>query len=343
MQSRVPAANKKVGVCYAVTDDGLELPVIDVTHPAFALSIGEPEVARLLQEHAREVESRAKVPACLQRLMLGIMQKQSRLMRGINAAAGGYMSGMNTYIMKLGPDNLDRSFASGIDRQIAVSFPALTIRLRLQDVAHLLADGLIPALENDARGTLHLLNIGGGPSIDSLNALILIQKEHPKLLTGRQIFVHSLDPDTAGPSFGRRALAALQAEGAPLHGLEVWFDHVDYDWSIPSTLQKLVGTFDVGRALVVASSEGALFEYGSDSEITHNLQMLHSITPAATIVAGSVTRADEMGVLLNAGSAAALQLRGLEAFTSLARSAGWTIDAVIDRPISHNIRLKKKG
>jgi len=33
MMPRVPELNKKPGVCYAVTDDGLDLPVIDLTHP----------------------------------------------------------------------------------------------------------------------------------------------------------------------------------------------------------------------------------------------------------------------------------------------------------------------
>ena len=36
MLPKIPEQNKKPGVCYAVTDDGLELPVIDITHPAFA-------------------------------------------------------------------------------------------------------------------------------------------------------------------------------------------------------------------------------------------------------------------------------------------------------------------
>jgi hypothetical protein len=28
----IPENNKKPGVCYAVTEDGLELPVVDITH-----------------------------------------------------------------------------------------------------------------------------------------------------------------------------------------------------------------------------------------------------------------------------------------------------------------------
>ena len=99
-----------------------------------------------------------------------------------------------------------------------------------------------------------------------------------------------------------------------------------------------------GENIFAASSEGALFEYGSDDDISSNLQALFDITPADTIVAGSVTRADELGLKLNGngiGSRAALQLRGLEAFTALALRAGWKIAKSIDRPLSHDVLLKK--
>ncbi len=232
MQIAIPEMNKKPGVCYAVTDDGLELPVIDVTHPAFAVEISEGEMDRLLQEYIRTVKrNQGKLSGFIQRLFMKLMAKRSVIMRGIMEAAGGFMSGMNTYILKLGPDNLGEGYASDIDRQISASAAGLTMRLRLQDIVHMLAEGIVPALTSGGSEALHLLNIGGGPAIDSLNAVILIQKERPNLLTGRPIFVHSLDPDEAGPNFGRRALDALQAEGDPLHGLKISFQHTRYDWS----------------------------------------------------------------------------------------------------------------
>jgi len=38
MNDLIPERNKRTGVCYALTDDGLELPVVDITHPAFAVN-----------------------------------------------------------------------------------------------------------------------------------------------------------------------------------------------------------------------------------------------------------------------------------------------------------------
>ena len=136
------------------------------------------------------------------------------------------------------------------------------------------------------------------------------------MISGRQIIIHSLDLDCAGPNFGCRALAALLAKGGPLHGVTVSFDYIKYDWSDASVLSGFINSFMSSNIVVAASSEGALFEYGSDEEIKANLQVLHNTTSANTIIAGSVTHADHYGRLMNSVSRAALKLRGLHAFTA---------------------------
>ncbi len=345
MQPRISEKNKKPGVCYAVTDDGIELPVIDVTHPAFELSFSESELEALLQEFLRNVKGPEKTPAFLRRLLFSFMRKRSVLMRGLMGASGTFMSGMNTYLMKLGSGNLNKGYFSDIDNRIAASAAGSYMRLRLQDIAHFLADALIPPLGARKGATLHLLNIGGGPAIDSLNALIIIRKGQPDLLAGRQIYVHSLDLNTGGPNFGARALASLLAEGAPLHGLQISFEHIPYNWSNPAELRALVESFGGGPGVAAVSSEGALFEYGSDEGITGNLQTLGEVMPADSAVVGSVTRADELGRTANGagvGSRAAIQFRGLEAFTALALHSGWKVTKAIDRPLSHDVLLKKR-
>ena len=341
MRPNIPETNKKAGVSYAVTDDGLELPVIDVTHPAFAVQLSEAELDEILQKHLQAVKDQARTPAFVRRLYIRLMQRRSILMRGIAASAGTFLSGINTYILKLGADNLNAGYASQIDRQIAASLPALAARLRLQDTARLLAEGLAPPLLGSTQAALHLLNIGGGPAIDSLNALIVLGKEHPGLLAGRRIFIHSLDLDDAGPAFGARALDSLLAQGAALQGLDITFHSTKYNWSDPTALRELAGSFERNNDIAAVSSEGALFEYGSDEEITANLQALHEVMPAGSVAVGSVTRADEVGRLLNGASPAAINLRGLEAFTALALSSGWRVVKVIDRPISHDVLMKK--
>ena len=171
MTVKIPEKNKKPGVCYAWTDDGLELPVIDVTHPAFAFEVGEAELSALIDQAVRSVNV---APAALQ-----AAAQKSLLVRGMVESSGTYTSGMMTYLNKLGPDNLGDGYASPIDHQWAASLTPLTFRWRMRDVARLLADGLAPALAARPHRPVHMLNIGGGPAMDSLNALILLRKEHP--------------------------------------------------------------------------------------------------------------------------------------------------------------------
>ncbi len=146
MQIVTPEKNKKPGVHYAVSDEGIELPVVDVTQPAFAIDMSQAELDKMLEEHVRRVKAQGKLSAFIQPLALRLMSRRSIIMRGIMAAAGGYMSGLDTYLLKLGPENLGEGYATDIDRQIASSISGLSVRLRLQDISHLLADGLRPAL-----------------------------------------------------------------------------------------------------------------------------------------------------------------------------------------------------
>jgi len=343
MQIKIPEPNKKPNICYAVTDDGLELPVINVTNPAFEIALDETELNAQLEQFLHDAKGPANIPPLLRGLMFAYMRSQSVLMRGLMGADGTFLSGMNTYLLKLGADNLNKNFFSEIDRRIAESPASTFARLRLQDISRLLAENLALPLRANKKATLHLLNIGGGPAIDSINALMVLQKEHSGLLDGRPIFIHSLDLDNAGPNFGARALKALQSESAPLHGLDIRFEHIPYNWSDPISLRNYLKSLD-GQSICAASSEGALFEYGSDEDVSGNLRALFDVTLPDTVVAGSVTRADELGLKLNGhglGHRAALQFRGLEAFTALALHTGWKVAKSIDRPLSHDVLLKK--
>ncbi len=202
---KIPEKNKQPGVCYAVSNDGIELPVIDVTHPAFVVDATDEELATLSETLFREEQRRRRVPAFIRRLLLRLLFSRSILGRGIVGAGGTFLSGMNTYLMKLGPQNLGEGYAREIDRKIADSLPCLSMRLRLQHTSHLLADGLAPALASSTAQTVLLLNIGGGPAVDSMGALIIIQKQHPEWLCDRTIVIQVLDIDRAGPDFGARA------------------------------------------------------------------------------------------------------------------------------------------
>ncbi|WP_224369830.1 hypothetical protein [Hyalangium versicolor] len=338
MTTLIPEKNKRPGVYYAVTDDGLEVPVIDVTHPAFDAKLDDAAIAAMLEKFKRDEQRRAKVPKPLQRLLLRLVAGRSVLGRGLMAGAGGVLGGMTMYLGKLGPENLGRGWARGVDRQIAAAAPTMLARLRLEDMARLLAEGLAPVLSARPQRPLHLFNIAGGPAADSWNALLLLRKDYPQTLSRRRISIHVLDPDESGPAFGARAIAALRAEGGPLRELDVSFRRVHYDWRDVEPLRKLLRDSELGDAVVGCSSEGGLFEYGSDEEIVTHLEALRLGTPGDSLVVGSVTRGDGPTKFAQEFT---IRPRTLEAFRALVLRARWEVAKVITRPFSYNVSLRR--
>jgi hypothetical protein len=329
---------RKPGICYAVTDEGLELPVIDVTHPHFAVSVGPAELRALTEEFLRQPLPFSGLPRPIRKLLMRLVLRGSTLGRAVHGADGSFLSGLNTYLLKLGPDNLEALGSNPIDRRIAASLPVLSVRLRLEDISHLLADTLAPVLQAEPGRTLYLLNIGGGPSADSLNALILLQRLHPQSLEARRIVIWILDPDSRGAAFGARALSALLKADAPLAGLDVSLRHDPYDWSRVDGLAEPLEEIARQEAFAAASSEGGLFEYGSDKDIVNNLLALREVM----FVVGSVTRNDAPFRHVQAVSNAALVPRGLERFRSLAAEADFTVERVIERPFSDQVLLRSR-
>lgn len=322
-------------VLYVATDDGGTLPVIDVTHPAFAVSTSDAELAILSEQFVQGSKRRQEMLPALRDAL-----KSSLLGRGLLAASKSVLSGISTYLLKLGPDNLGAG-AQPIDRSIAESFPVLTVRIRLQDMARLLADGLKPCLAAHPERPLLLVNIGGGPAADSWNALISLHHEPFDLPAGWETVIAVLDVDEAGPAFGARAIAALRVLSAPLERLEIGLRYIRYDWGHAECLREALDQLEAGRATCAISSEGALFEYGSDTEIITNLEALHFGTAPDARVVGSVTRDGEPVRCSQTAHGVASRPRTMEAFGRLVERAGWGMERIIERPFSYHVRLVK--
>jgi hypothetical protein len=331
--------NKKPGISYAIATDGLELPIVDVTHPAFALALTDAELAQRLAAYLAEPLPLAKVPAFLRGPLLRFLLRGSVLARGMSGVEGGFLSGMATYLLKLGPDNLGAAYARPIDRRIAATVPILTVRLRLQDMVTLLCDALGPTLAARPAHPLRLLNIAGGPAMDSLNALIVLRRDRPGVLDGRRVQIDVLDLDAEGPAFGARAAAALTADAGALHGVNVQLRHTRASWTETAPLRELLRAARIETAVTAGSSEGGLFEYGTDPEIEAVLTCLYEEAPPHFVMVGSVTRADAPTARMRQMSRAALHPRGLTAFRALAARNGWRIERAIERPFSDHVML----
>ncbi len=344
MRTHLPERQKKPGVCYALTDDGVELPVIDVTHPAFFLPkpTGD-EVAGMVENAVREMEGHNRLPAWARRAFLWWFGRKSVLMRGLRGEKGGFLSGMNTYLMKLGPDNLGSAYSSRVDRAIAASPPAVSTRLRLQDTARLLADGLSPLLAARPNAPLHLINIAGGPCLDSLNALILLRADEPALVAGRALRIHALDLHSPGPSFGARALEALRVPGAPLSGLDAELHFTPYDWSEPGTLRAFLRGLPLAGAVAAASSEGGLLHYGTNADVAGNLLVLAQELPRDGVVVASFTRDDNPARAFDQAGNLRTIARSLDRIRALAGEQGWAVEECLTQVTSRVVRLRQAG
>jgi hypothetical protein len=325
----------KTPVLYATTEDGEKLPIIDVMNPAFAVTVADSEVVAMAEQYILEAARRQEIPAALREAL-----RNSKLGRGLMAASGTFLDGMTTYMLKVGPQNLGNG-TSPIDQRIAASFPAFTARLRLQDMAGLLADGLAMTVAVDSRRRVCLVNIGGGPGADSWNALISLRNGRAELLVDREIEIAVMDLDERGPAFGSRALDALCTTGAPLSGLNISFRHFGYEWSCPERLRNALEELRASAAACGISTEGALFEYGSDDEIVSNLRVLHAGTARDSIVVGSVTRDGKPVRASLIANRVSTRPRTIEAFRALAEQGGWIVQSVIERPFSYHVRLVK--
>ncbi|WP_119270769.1 hypothetical protein [Taklimakanibacter deserti] len=192
--------------------------------------------------------------------------------------------------MKLGADNLVPPFDSPADRRFAASPHITLMRLRTQQVASLIAEAIAADQAFASDAPLHLVNVTGGPALDSINSLILLKHREPRLLQ-RPIVIHVLDRNEDGALFGANALAVLKEDDNPLAGVDAAFVHHDYDWNTAQDLERLLEKLTAAGGVVGASSEGGLFEYGSDDAIIADLRVLHEYS---RFIAGSVTSGDEI-------------------------------------------------
>jgi hypothetical protein len=199
----------------------------------------------------------------------------------------------------------------------------MSLRVRLQQIATIMAEAL---QRGSSASRLRLLTIGGGTAIDALNALILLQTSVAQVsFPFADIAIMDIDE---GSQLGKAALEALQA-GDRLSGdwaISLKFFH--YSWNEPFALAPKLRSWAEDGTFVLASSEGALFEYGSDEVVRSNLQMLYEAGKVS--VAGSVIGNDAAGRAMAERSPFALFPRGIQAIQTLASRVGYRVSRVIE-------------
>ena len=327
--------NKIPDLSYAFTVNGIELPVLDITHPYFISCTDEETLKKLLPYVEKNAEENAekfnKIPAFIKRFLINHSFAMAELLQVDKQNA--FASGITTIMMKLGPQLIGKGRKRFLDRQVNKGFGALVIRLRVRDISKCQAEALIPLLIKSPRKDLCFINIAGGAASDSINSLFLIQKENPELLRDRKIEINVLDIDDFGPVFADRCITALKGPGGKFSKLNISFRHIHYDWNKTEQLEELL--LERKDWLQICSSEGGLFEYCSDEVIIRNLNTLYSHANDDMVVAGTLLHDAET---IDAGMLAALKistkikprLLGINGLKNITGNNRWKIESIIE-------------
>jgi hypothetical protein len=326
-----PETSHIPGVAYAVTDNGIELPVLDITHPQFLSSIDE--------DHLDEVSK-----ASIQKMLaLGEMSDAQRktyyeqLSKSyvfghvfVSDPGANFLSGMSSYVYKLTPNLIGGGQDREFDRSVSRDIGSVAARMRTRDLCRLQADAVIPQLGSSPQKNLCFMNIAGGAASDNINTLILILKENPTLVKSRKIEINVLDIDAIGPHFALCCIEALKTQAHHFHGLDIAFHHIPHDWKDTDGLIPLLSNRK--DDIVMCASEGGLFEYGMDQDIIRNLNVLYEHSPDDMRIAGTVVHdINKVHVTVPAlakATNAGLRFLGVSGLTSLLEKTGWRLESV---------------
>ncbi len=322
----IPEANKVPGLPYVFTDTGLELPVLDITHPLFEASIDESSLA----------DERAQ--SSLTAAMIRAMPEDQRKMitdhsyiwgtHFSDKAGANYLSGMGTYMLKLGPRLLGGGEERKIDLRATMGVGGIAARMRLRDLCRHQTEALSPLLAAHPGGRLCLINIAGGAAADTFNTLRLLQRRDSNLLLHRRVEIHLLEIDTIGPHFAEKSLAALREAGGDFEALDLDFRFHNRSWADEAAWKEILK--DRSRDIILCSSEGGLFEYGRDEEIQTVLEILAACPSISTGIAGSCLldreTIDPTITALAEISGAALRLLGRAGLENILESTSWSAE-----------------
>jgi len=301
--------------------DGAALPVIDVTNPAFRINDAESNLSEWRTAIAAPINSNARQQNIAPDVTA--IESMPDLLKRMFSRSTGYLDGWATYLLKAGVENLP-SIGTEIERRLLSSPNAMSLRVRLQQLSHIMAEALKNGLDAPS---LRLITIGGGTAIEALNALILLKKNNGQgALPAIEIAL--LDIEDEGSDFSGAALRALQAPDGCLAGVSASITFYPYSWMEPDSFKTRLQGWAAEGGFMLASSEGALFEYGSDEVILSNLRLLREA--GSVPVAGSVIRDDAAGQAMVERSPFTLYARGIAGIETLANATGYRVTRVTE-------------
>src|ERR1041385_7429378 len=125
------------GLSYVFHENGLELPVLDLAHPAFSMDADPAKLEALARKAAQDQANMERLPPFFRRLVMRLFLSRSVIGRGLLSARAGHRDGLSPYLLRLGADNLG-PWAGRMDKRLAASHAGLSLRLRSRGMVALL-------------------------------------------------------------------------------------------------------------------------------------------------------------------------------------------------------------
>lgn len=346
MKKKVYEKKKIPGLSYAYTGNGIELPVLDITHPLFLESINEEKLGKMLKEIEKKGDERAESFNNMPSFLKNFLANRSYIMAGflLRDTDDKFLSGISTLMMKFGPGLIGKGRKKFFDRLGSQSFGAVTLRMRVRDICKLQTGILADQLRKEKGKDLCFINIAGGTACDSINTLIIIQKKDPSLLAGRKIEINVFDIDSFGPDFAGRCVESLKSEGSYFRDLNISFNYINYNWNDQTILTEFLRSRK--EWIKICSSEGGLFEYASDEDIIQNLTVLYDNLQDDMKIAGSLIRdvnSVDRGILASMKiTSIKARLLGIDGLKKILEKTKWSIESVLENnPRYLTFTLKK--
>jgi hypothetical protein len=340
--------NKIPELSYAYTLNGVELPVLDITHPLFNASIDVAKLKEMLRKSEKTAGNTAtkfiNMPYYLKKFLIKRSFIMSELLQ--EQSDHVFLTGLSTLMLKLGPNLIGKGRKRFLDRLSSKGIGGIVLRMRVRDLCKCQAKAMISLLMRSHEKDICFINIAGGAASDSINTLFLILQENPSLLKNRKIEINILDIDTYGPAFAERCLTALKAPGARFSDLSISFRHIHYDWQSTGKLEELLT--ERKEWVQICSSEGGLFEYASDEVIVKNLNALYNNSTEDIIFAGSLLRDiktvdPSIIAALKISKSIKLRLLGIEGLKSIIEKSKWKLDNVTENNPRYLVFVLKKS
>jgi hypothetical protein len=344
----IPEKKKLSGLSYAFMDNGLEIPVIDISHPLFKASIDEKKLSEYMKKAASKGEKRAESFKKMPLFLKNFLVKRSFIMANLLSDNNDdkFLSGLSTLLLKMGPYLIGGGRKRFFDRLASKGIGGIVLRMRLRDIAASQANQLKNQLIEFPEKNLCFINIAGGTSCDTINTILLILEGNPDLLKNRKIEINVLDIDSTGPEFAEKSIRALKTGTGKFHNLNISFRYFNYNWENTTILKNLIS--ERKECLLICTSEGGLFEYGTDEDIIKNLEAISENSGGDIKAFGSVIRDKDT---IDPGTIVALKmtrikarLLGIEGLKTILKKTQWNLDNHLEtnpRYIVFSLKLKR--